>query len=120
MSDLGYQETCIFCKVVKRLVRADVLFEDDRVVAFKDIHAQAPAHALVIPRYHITSLWEADHSHEPLLGRMLTACNEVAQQLGVDSSGYRVVVNAGQDAGQSVDHLHFHVLGGRKLEWPPG
>src|SRR5688572_22949315 len=102
MSDQGYVETCVFCKVVRGLVRADIMLQDDRIVAFKDIHPQAPAHALVIPRFHITSLWEADHEHEPILGRMLTACNEVAQQLGVDSSGYRVVINSGADAGQSV------------------
>jgi histidine triad (HIT) family protein len=119
MSD-GYVDTCIFCKLANGLVRAEIVLQDDRIIAFKDIHAQAPAHALVIPREHITALWEADESHEPLLGRILTACNEVAQELGVSESGYRVVVNSGSDAGQSVDHLHFHVLGGRKLEWPPG
>jgi histidine triad (HIT) family protein len=115
-----YVDTCVFCKVAKGLVRADIVYQDDLVVAFKDIHPQAPVHALVIPREHITALWEADASHEPLLGRMLTVCNTVAQTLGVSESGYRVVANVGPDAGQSVDHLHFHLLGGRKLEWPPG
>jgi len=102
------------------MVRAEILLQDDRVIAIKDIHPQAPVHALVIPREHITALWEADTAHEPLLGRLLTACNEVAQELGVLNSGYRVVINSGPDAGQSVDHLHLHVLGGRKMEWPPG
>src|SRR3954470_8777358 len=115
-----YIETCIFCKLSKGMVRAEILLQDDKVIAFRDVHPQAPAHALVIPREHITALWEADREHEPLLGRLLTACNEVAKELGVEESGYRVVVNTGPDAGQSVDHLHFHVLGGRKLEWPPG
>ena len=115
-----YVDTCVFCKVSKGLVRADVILQDDQVIAFKDIHPQAPAHALVIPRRHITALWEADESHAALLGRILLACNEVATRLGVDQTGYRVVTNSGADAGQSVDHLHFHVLGGRKLQWPPG
>ena len=119
MSD-EYVDTCVFCRLAKGLVRAEIVLQDDKVIAFRDIHPQAPGHALVIPREHITALWEADQSHEPLLGRLLTACNEVAQELGVANGGYRVVVNVGPDAGQSVDHLHFHVLGGRKLEWPPG
>ncbi len=120
MNDQNYSDTCVFCKVAKGLVRADIVMQDEHMVAFKDIHPQAPVHVLVIPRQHLTALWEADETHSPLLGRMLVACNEVAQQLGVDQSGYRVVTNAGPDAGQSVDHLHFHVLGGRKLTWPPG
>jgi len=120
MSDQSYSDTCVFCKVGKGLVRADIVLQGDDIVVFKDIHPQAPVHVLVIPRQHVTALWEADQAHMPLLGRMLLACNEVAQALGVEESGYRVVVNSGADAGQSVDHLHFHVLGGRKLQWPPG
>jgi histidine triad (HIT) family protein len=120
MSDQGYVDTCIFCKVAKKLVRAEIVYEDEAVVAFKDIHPQAPVHALVIPRQHITALWEVDQSHESLLGRILLGCSEVADKLGVSQSGYRVVTNSGADGGQSVDHLHFHVMGGRKMEWPPG
>jgi histidine triad (HIT) family protein len=115
-----YNETCIFCKLAKGMVRAEIILQDDRIIAFKDIHPQAPAHAIIIPREHITALWETDASHEPILGRLLTACNEVAQELGVGTGGYRVVINSGPDAGQSVDHLHVHLLGGRKMEWPPG
>jgi histidine triad (HIT) family protein len=115
-----YNETCIFCKLAKGMVRAEIILQDDRIIAFKDIHPQAPVHAIIIPREHITALWEADASHEPILGRLLTACNEVAQELGVGTGGYRVVINSGPDAGQSVDHLHVHLLGGRKMEWPPG
>jgi histidine triad (HIT) family protein len=120
MNERGYSDTCIFCKVVKGMVRAEIVYQDDAVVAFKDIHAQAPVHVLVIPRFHMTALWEADLSHEGLLGHLLASCNEVAQVMGISDSGYRVVVNTGDDAGQSVDHLHLHVLGGRKLQWPPG
>lgn len=115
-----YVDTCVFCKVANGLVRADIVYQDGVLVAFRDIHPQAPVHVLVIPRKHITGLWEADESHTDLLGKMLLACSEVADQLGVGESGYRVVTNSGPDAGQSVDHLHFHLLGGRKLEWPPG
>ena len=120
LSQPAYVDTCVFCKVVKGLVRADIIYQDGQVVAFKDIHAQAPVHVLVIPRHHVTALWEADETHTELLGRILLACNEVAQIEGVAESGYRVIANVGPDAGQSVDHLHFHVLGGRKLDWPPG
>src|SRR5215210_1147903 len=120
MADPNYEETCIFCKLAKGLVRADIVFQDEAVLAFNDIHKQAPVHVLVIPRAHITALWEADESHTHLLGRMLLACNEVAEKMGVGESGYRVVVNSGTDAGQSVEHVHFHVLGGRTLQWPPG
>ena len=120
MSDQGYVDTCVFCKVVKGLVRADIVYQDDAVVAFKDIHPQAPVHVLVIPRQHITALWEVDSSHEPLLGHVLNACNAVADVMGVGDSGFRVAINNGPDAGQSVDHIHFHLLGGRKLQWPPG
>ena len=102
------------------MVRAEIILQDDRIIAFKDIHPQAPVHAIIVPREHITALWEVDPSHEPILGRLLTACNEVAQELGVSSSGYRVVINSGPDAGQTIDHLHVHLLGGRKMEWPPG
>lgn len=120
MGDQSYQETCVFCRLAKGLVRADVLFQDDKVVAFRDIHAQAPVHVLVIPREHITALWEVDPTHQPLLGRMLLACNRVADETGISTSGFRVVINTGHDAGQTVDHVHFHVLGGRKMQWPPG
>ncbi|HET6313423.1 MAG TPA: histidine triad nucleotide-binding protein [Chloroflexia bacterium] len=120
MGDQNYSDTCIFCRLAKGLVRADIIFEDDAVIAFNDIHPQAPTHVLVIPRQHITALWETDDSHNALLGRILLVCNRVAQQQGIMDSGYRVVVNTGADAGQSVDHVHFHVLGGRKLQWPPG
>ncbi len=120
MNGQDYVDTCVFCKVAKGLVRADIVYEREGVVAFKDIHPQAPVHVLVIPAQHITALWEADETHTVLLSRLLLACNEVAQQMGIADSGYRVVTNAGPDAGQSVDHLHFHVMGGRKLNWPPG
>ncbi len=120
MSDQEYTDTCVFCKVVKGLVRAEIVYQDEAVLAFKDIHPQAPVHVLLIPRYHMTALWEADTSHVALLGHLLSACNDVAQVMGISDTGYRVVVNTGDNAGQSVDHVHLHILGGRKLQWPPG
>lgn len=113
-------DTCVFCKLAKGMLRADIIYEDTKVVAFKDIHPQAPVHILVIPREHITALWEVDESHVPVLGRLLRVANEIADRMKVIDTGYRVVINTGVDAGQTVDHLHVHVLGGRRLSWPPG
>ena len=115
-----YSDTCVFCKVAKGTVRADIVYEDAQLVAFRDIHPQAPVHFLVIPREHMTALWEADETHTVLLGRALLVCNDLAQKEGIGDSGYRLVINSGADAGQSVDHVHIHILGGRKLDWPPG
>ncbi len=119
MSDQAI-DTCVFCKLAKGQLRADIVYEDEAVIAFKDIHPQAPVHVLVIPREHITALWEVDASHTQLLGRLLLAANDIADRMGVQQTGYRIVVNTGPEAGQTVDHVHFHVLGGRKLTWPPG
>lgn len=113
-------DTCVFCRLAKGLVRADIIYEDLHVLAFNDIHPQAPVHVLIIPRQHITALWEVDETHQGLLGHMLIVANALAEGSGIMNSGYRVVINSGLDAGQSVDHLHLHVLGGRKLNWPPG
>ncbi|HET6313095.1 MAG TPA: histidine triad nucleotide-binding protein [Chloroflexia bacterium] len=119
MSDQAI-DTCVFCKLAKGQLRADIVYEDNTVLAFKDIHPQAPVHVLVIPREHITALWEVDESHIQVLGRLILAANDVADRLGVQETGYRIVINTGTEAGQTVDHVHLHVLGGRKLSWPPG
>lgn len=119
MSDQAI-DTCVFCKLAKGQLRADIVYEDNTVLAFKDIHPQAPVHVLVIPREHITALWEVDESHIQVLGRMILAANDIADRLGVQETGYRIVINTGTEAGQTVDHVHLHVLGGRKLTWPPG
>lgn len=119
MSDQAI-DTCVFCKLAKGQLRADIVYEDNTVLAFKDIHPQAPVHVLVIPREHITALWEVDQSHIQVLGRLILAANDVADRLGVQETGYRIVINTGTEAGQTVDHVHLHVLGGRKLTWPPG
>ncbi|HEX8228896.1 MAG: histidine triad nucleotide-binding protein [Chloroflexota bacterium] len=113
-------DTCVFCRLAKGQLRADIVYEDEAVLAFKDIHPQAPVHVLVIPREHLTALWEVDASHTQILGRLLLAANDIADRMGVQQTGYRIVINTGTEAGQTVDHVHVHVLGGRKLTWPPG
>ncbi len=109
----------IFQKIIDKEIPAEIVFEDDRCLAFKDIGPQAPTHVLVIPKKPIRSLAEAEADDESLLGHLLLVAAQVARELGLED-GFRVVANAGPDGGQSVDHLHLHVLGGRKLTWPPG
>jgi histidine triad (HIT) family protein len=110
---------CIFCRVARGEIPADKLFDDDWVVAFRDIHPVTPVHVLVIPKQHVTAAWELDQSHGFMLARMFVAANEAASKTGIDRTGYRMVINAGKDAGQSVDHLHMHLLGGERMGWPP-
>jgi histidine triad (HIT) family protein len=110
---------CLFCKIAEGKIPSKTVFQDDRLYAFADINPQAPVHFLIVPREHIASLHEADASHRELLGHMLSTAAEIARQKGLDK-GYRVVVNTGPDGGQTVDHLHVHVLGGRGMTWPPG
>jgi len=111
---------CLFCKIVARIIPAALVYEDDLVVAFDDINPQAPTHTLVIPRKHFTSIAELQESDVALLGRLLLAGNKIAWQKGIADTGYRFVVNTGAHGGQSVFHLHLHVLGGRHMGWPPG
>jgi histidine triad (HIT) family protein len=110
---------CLFCKIAKGELPADVILDRDGVLAFRDINPQAPTHVLVIPAEHLASLEELADHHAPLLATLVGAINEVARNEGV-AGGFRVVTNVGPSAGQSVDHLHFHVLGGRPMRWPPG
>jgi histidine triad (HIT) family protein len=111
---------CLFCKIVARTIPAALVYEDDLVVAFDDINPQAPTHTLVIPRKHVASMAELQDSDVGLLGRLMLAGNAIATQKGIADAGYRFVVNTGEHGGQSVFHLHLHVLGGRHLAWPPG
>ena len=114
------EQNCIFCKIVAGEIPAAKVFEDERAVAFSDINPQAPTHALVIPRAHIASLNEAEESDEALLGHLLLVAARVARDAGHAEGGFRTVVNTNADAGQTVFHVHVHVLGGRRLTWPPG
>ena len=111
---------CLFCKIVARTIPAALVYEDEMLVAFDDTNPQAPTHTLVIPRKHVTSIAELQDSDVELLGRLMLAGNKIAKLKGIADAGYRIVVNTGAHGGQSVFHLHFHVLGGRHLAWPPG
>ena len=111
---------CLFCKIIARTIPAAFIYEDDLVVAFDDINPQAPTHTLVIPRKHVASVAELQDSDVGLLGRLMLAGNKIAKQKGIADTGYRFVVNTGTHGGQTVFHLHLHVLGGRPMHWPPG
>ena len=113
-------ESCIFCRVAEGATPARVLFANEEVVAFHDIAPRAPVHVLVIPRRHIVSLASTAEGETEILGKLLLAAAEVARRTGIAETGYRVVTNSGSSAGQSVFHLHLHVLGGRPMGWPPG
>ena len=113
-------EDCIFCKIVAGEIPAEKVYEDERAVAFQDIHPSAPHHLLIVPREHIVSVNEATSANEGTLGHLFTVAADLAKKLGVDQSGYRVAVSTGPDAGQLVWHFHMHFLAGRKLGWPPG
>jgi histidine triad (HIT) family protein len=108
---------CLFCRIVAGEIPTDFLHEDELVVAFPDVSPKAPTHILLIPREHLASAAEFTESHAPMLGRLFATA---AGDRGLVESGFRLVTNAGPDAGQSVDHLHVHLLGGRKFGWPPG
>jgi histidine triad (HIT) family protein len=111
---------CLFCGIVEAKIKANIVYQDESVVAFTDINPRAPVHLLIIPRKHIASLTELDARDSGLIGDIFLAAAKLAQTHGIANSGYRVVVNCGPDAGQSVFHLHYHLLGGRHMSWPPG
>ena len=111
---------CPFCRIVAGEVPAQILRQTEHVVAFRDINPQAPAHILIVPKEHLRSLEEVGEDQAALLVEMIQAAVQLARADGVDRSGWRLVANTGPDAGQSVHHLHFHLLGGRRMAWPPG
>ncbi len=110
---------CIFCKIAKHEIGSDAVYEDDDFLAFRDINPAAPTHVLLIPKKHVSSLLD-EGAKEELLGKMMTLVPKLAKELGIADDGFRLVVNTGSEGGQSVDHLHCHILGGRALQWPPG
>ena len=108
-------DDCIFCKIVKKEIPSSIVYEDEEMMAFRDINPVAPVHILVIPKKHIESLIYLNKEDEGLVGRIYTTINKIAKQEGVAENGFRVVVNCGEDGGQEVKHLHFHIIGGKKL-----
>ena len=113
-------EDCLFCRIVAGDVESDVIAEEDRWIAFRDVNPQAPTHVLVIPREHVASVEDLGDDQRDLAGELLLAARDVARREGLVEDGYRVVTNTNREAGQSVFHLHLHVLGGRRMRWPPG
>ena len=115
-----YEADCIFCKIAAREIPSDIVRESDRLVAFRDTNPQAPTHILIIPKEHIRSIAEIEEQHGAMLADVAQAATQLAHAEGIDGSGWRLVTNVGPDAGQSVFHVHFHLLGGRGMDWPPG
>ena len=110
----------IFSKIIRREIPADIVYEDDDCLAFRDIQSQAPTHILVIPKEVVAGVQHAAPKHGPLLGHLLLKASQIAADQGLAATGYRLVINAGDDGGQTVAHLHVHLLGGRPMQWPPG
>ncbi|MEE4175454.1 MAG: histidine triad nucleotide-binding protein [Xanthomonadales bacterium] len=110
----------LFLKIINREIPADIVYETDEVLAFRDINPQAPVHVLIIPKQHIRTINDIETDHEVLVGKLFSAAGEIAAREGVAESGYRVVMNCNEGAGQTVFHIHLHLLGGRRLAWPPG
>lgn len=111
---------CIFCKIAEKKIPSKIVHEDEKAVAFDDVNPQAPTHVLVIPRKHAASIAELNEADTGLLGHLMLTGSKVARQKGIAEGGYRIVVNTGKNGGQTVFHLHLHVLGGRAMHWPPG
>jgi len=111
---------CLFCKIIKKEIPAKIVFEDDRVLAFEDVNPQAPVHVLVIPKKHIATTLEIGEGDHALVGELVQAANRIARERGVAEQGFRTVMNCNRDAGQTVFHLHLHLLAGRPMSWPPG
>ena len=112
--------SCLFCKIINREIPASIVYEDDQLLAFNDINPQAPTHVLVVPKKHIATLNDLQESDATLVGTLVQRGVAIAKERGIDAVGYRTVFNTNRDAGQSVLHIHLHVIGGRSLGWPPG
>jgi histidine triad (HIT) family protein len=113
-------DDCLFCKIAAGEIPATIVYQDDQVVAFEDISPQAPHHLVIIPRQHIATVNDLEDEHEELFGKLASTAKRLAAERGIDGSGYRLVMNCNSAAGQTVFHIHLHLLGGRSLTWPPG
>lgn len=111
---------CIFCKIANKEIKSSIIYEDELIIAFNDLEPQAPTHILIIPKKHISSANEIDYSNSNVISRIYELIPKLAKEMNFNDSGYRIINNCGKDGGQSVNHLHFHVLAGRQLQWPPG
>lgn len=111
---------CLFCKIATKALPAKLLYEDDSLIAFEDIRPQAPTHLLVVPKQHIATVNDLTHEHHALLGKMFQTATQLAKKLGFSETGYRLVMNCNPEGGQTVYHIHLHLLGGRQMTWPPG
>jgi len=111
---------CLFCRIVAKEIPNLTVFEDERVLAFHDINPAAPVHILLIPKQHFSSLAEVSNEDQALLGDLQLRAVQIAREVGLEDTGYRLVINTGVDGGQTVNHLHYHLLGGRLMQWPPG
>jgi histidine triad (HIT) family protein len=111
---------CLFCKIIAGEIPSTKVYEDDYVLAFRDIEPQAPQHIIIIPKAHIASANEITAENSSLIGKIFEVASKIAKELGFSENGYRIVNNCGEDGGQTVGHIHFHLLGGRNLQWPPG
>jgi histidine triad (HIT) family protein len=113
-------ESCLFCKIINKEIPASMVFEDEKMIAFNDINPQAPIHILLIPREHFSSLNEIPEEKKNILSHLLLKARQIAQEKEIAEKGYRIVLNTARDSGQEVFHIHFHLLGGRRMQWPPG
>jgi histidine triad (HIT) family protein len=111
---------CLFCKIVKKDIPAEKIFEDEHIIAFNDINPQAPIHILLIPKEHYASLNDIPEEKNAVLGHLLLKARQIAREKGIGERGYRIVLNTAKESGQDVFHIHFHLLGGRQMHWPPG
>ncbi|WP_032121924.1 histidine triad nucleotide-binding protein [Clostridium amazonitimonense] len=113
-------DSCIFCKIIRGEIPSSKVYEDDKVYAFRDINPEAPVHVLIIPKVHIKSANEINEENAEIISHIFIVASNLAKELGIAHTGYRIVNNCGEQGGQTVEHLHFHLLGGRDLTWPPG
>ncbi len=111
---------CLFCKILEGEIPADIVFENDDVLAFRDVNPEAPTHILIIPRQHISTVNDLTENHELIMGKLFSVAKIIAAREGVSDDGYRMVVNCNEKAGQTVFHIHMHLLAGRSMTWPPG
>jgi len=111
---------CLFCKIIARQIPAAIVYEDERILAFNDINPQAPTHVLLVPKQHIDSLNALEGGHDAIVGEIVRRAAAIANERGISAGGYRTVFNTNRDAGQTVFHIHLHLLGGRPMTWPPG